>query len=497
MQNLKNLSIYCYGICLLSLSCWGLPAQAESGMQEVPQEALTHAQGLSLAFEKVADSISPAVVNIQAVKRAKVAVGRKRPMPLPFRGAPGQDLFSQDFFERFFHDQNPGDGQAQQGMGTGVIIDAQGHIITNNHVVGDFDEITVRLADKRSFKAEVIGTDPKTDLAVIQIKADKLSPATLSPAKLGDSDALRVGEWVVAAGNPFGLDSSITVGIVSAKGRSNLGITDYEDFIQTDAAINPGNSGGPLVNLRGEVVGINSAIYSRSGGYMGIGFAIPSKMVKSVLDAIISKGRVVRGWLGVAIQDLDDDMAKSFGFEGKKGALIGDVTPDSPAADAGLKQGDIIVRFNGQEVVDVTNLRRMVADSKPGQSIELSFVRDGKQENAKVNISEMQGEEKQPSQPDQESSQIGLTVTKVTPEIAQQLGLEAARGVVVTELTQGGIADSSGLRERDIILNVNGTDVNDAATFKRLVNSRSVDDGVRMVVQSGGMQRFVIVKSRQ
>ena len=376
-------------------------------------------------------------------------------------------------------------------MGSGVIVDPSGYILTNNHVVGFADEIDVRLWDRREFRAELIGTDEKTDLAVIKIKANDLVAATL-----GDSDNLHIGEWVVAAGNPFGLDNSITQGIVSATGRSNVGIVDYEDFIQTDAAINPGNSGGPLVNLKGEVIGINSAIFSRSGGYMGIGFAIPVNMARTVMKSLIKDGRVVRGWLGVAIQDLDKDMAASFGFKGTEGALIGDLTPDGPADRAGIKQGDIVVRYDGQVVTNVTQLRNLVAATKPGERVDLIVFRDGTEKSLRVKIGELKAEQRGIDAQEEPSLEIGVAIQAITPEIAQQLGVSSDEGVVVSGVEPGSVAESAGLRVRDVILKINGKSVNSVQEFRDLMKKSDLAKGVRLTVQSGDFQRYVFLKTR-
>ncbi|MCB0331696.1 MAG: trypsin-like peptidase domain-containing protein, partial [Bdellovibrionales bacterium] len=298
-------------ILLLAPVCLNRPLLAE-------EAAISQAQALSRAFEGVATKITPALVNIRAVTRATPVVKRGRSNGRGPALPPGLPAPFRDFFERF-GDQLPFDdgGRApSQGLGSGVIVDSKGHILTNNHVIAEADEVTVRLSDGRSFEAEVVGADSRTDLAVIKIDAPNITPA-----KLGDSDQLKIGEWVVAAGTPFGLENTITAGIVSAKGRSIMGGNAYEDFIQTDAAINPGNSGGPLADLSGAVVGINTAIFSRSGGYMGVGFAIPINLAKSIMASLIEDGKVTRGWLGVVIQELTDELAESFGYSSQKGAL--------------------------------------------------------------------------------------------------------------------------------------------------------------------------------
>jgi serine protease Do len=345
----------------------------------------------------------------------------------------------------------------------------------------------VTLVDERSFKAKIVGTDPKTDVAVVKIDADGLRPGTL-----GDSDKLKVGEWVIAAGNPFALTSTITAGIVSAKGRSNVGIVDYEDFIQTDAAINPGNSGGPLVNLRGEVVGINTAIFSQSGGYSGIGFAIPSNMANSVMKSLIEKGRVIRGYLGVAIQNLTEGLAKSFGYDGTDGVLISEVTPQGPADKAGLKQGEIITRFDGRAIKDTVQLRSLVAATQPDRTVQVEVIRGGRKEIVAVKIGELESKQVQ-KQSEPPQSELGMRVETLTPEIAQQLGRADLRGVIVTSIDPLGAAAKAGIRTYDVVLDVQGRSVASVAEFERELKKYDLKKGVRLRVQSGEMQHFVFI----
>jgi serine protease Do len=324
----------------------------------------------SRAFSSVVKRVTPAVVHVEVEKE----VGG--------RGYEDFEFFNNPFFERFFgpdfRRQMPQEPRSrkQQAQGSGFIISKDGYILTNNHVVADADTITVTMSGgNKKMEAKLVGSDPQSDVALIKIENGEDMPVI----PMGDSDALEVGEWVIAIGNPFGLDQTVTVGVVSATGRSRVGINEYEDFIQTDAAINPGNSGGPLLNIHGEVVGINSALFSRTGGYMGIGFAIPINMVKTINQQLREHGKVTRGWLGVAIQDVDEDLAKSFGLEKARGILVSEVQPDSPAAKAGLQQGDVITELNGIELPSVTELRNAVALLAPESKAELLIIREGKE----------------------------------------------------------------------------------------------------------------------
>jgi serine protease Do len=341
-------------------------------------------------------------------------------------------FFNDPFFRQFFGNQLPEAPreQRQMSLGSGVIFASDGYIITNNHVIADADEIRITLYDKRTFKGTVVGADPKTDLAVIKIPASSL-PAV----RWGDSDKLEVGEFVLAIGNPYMLGHTVTMGIISAVGRANVGIADYEDFIQTDAAINPGNSGGPLVNVKGEVIGINTAIFSKNGGYQGIGFAIPSNMVLAVKDQLISTGRVVRGWLGVNAQELTPEMGRKFGLENSSGALVSDVTKDGPAYFAGIKRGDVITEFNNQPIADPSVLKNVVAAIKPGSAAPVTIVRQARVQKLNVNVIEYPFDNARAQQPaaatpvgGKRNAFAGLNVMEITREIAKQLDLGPDEG---------------------------------------------------------------------
>jgi serine protease Do len=410
-------------------------------------------------------------------------------LPEEFRG-----FFGDDGFDRFFQFPVPEGGFRQQGMGSGVIVSEDGYVLTNNHVVRDADEVTVILSDGREHTGEVVGTDAPTDLAVLKIDATGLVPATL-----GDSSKIEVGQWVLAVGSAMGLDQTVTVGIVSAKGRGDVGISDYEDFIQTDAAINPGNSGGPLVNLEGEVIGINTAIASRTGGNMGIGFAIPGNMARDVKDAIINGGKVERGRIGAMIQNLTPDLAESSDYDSTQGVLVGDVIEDSPADRAGLKSGDIVVEYNGKAVNKAYQLRNAVAGTAPGTEAELEVFRNGEYRTVEITIGRL---EDQPSlsqaTPGPEAgSELGMTLKNLTPELRQQLGLGSGeKGVVVTGVEPGGLAAREGIRKGDLVVAVGDTPISDVASLRSAMEEHELDQGVRFQLEREGMRRFVFLQRR-
>ncbi|HZP39311.1 MAG TPA: Do family serine endopeptidase [Methylomirabilota bacterium] len=343
-----------------------------------PQAAagIALAENLQMGFVDVAQHVRPAVVHLGTIQRAKSRRGPNLPQG-------NDDPFFRDFFNQFFGSEGP-DSRSEfrrPGLGSGVIIDKRGLVLTNFHVVKGADEILIRLSDKREYRGQILGTDPKTDLALVKFQPDH----DLTVASLGNSDALRVGEWAIAIGNPFGLDQTVTVGVISATGRSDVGIATYENFIQTDASINPGNSGGPLVNLKGQVIGVNTAIVAAG---QGIGFAIPINMVKRVVDQLVDKGKVVRGWLGVALQPLSTDLAQSLGLEGTNGAVVGSTIAGSPAAQAGLEQGDVIVAFDKTPVEDYRHVQRLVAETRVGKSVTLQIVRKKQKMDVTVMIAE-------------------------------------------------------------------------------------------------------------
>ena len=466
----------------------GRPSYAAENREA--RAAVSQLQDFSVAFRQVAKSIRPSVVSVSSVTRVrpKSSRGARPDMPEEFR-----DFFGEDPFDRFFDFRAPREGLEQQGLGTGVIVTSDGCIVTNNHVVRGADEVTVTLFDERSLKAQVVGTDAKTDLAVLRVDAKGLTPAVF-----GDSDKTEVGDWVLAIGSPFGLDQTVTAGIVSAKGR-HMRLAEYEDFIQTDAAINPGNSGGPLVNLQGQVVGINTAIASRTGGYMGVGFAIPSKMVTMVKDAILQHGRVQRGRLGALIQNLDEDLAKSFGYASTTGVLVGDVVKGSPAEKAGLKTGDIIEKFNGQPASNANQLRNLVAATPPQSRSEVVVFRDGQHKTLTLVVGEVDDEARDATDTKrgEASANLGATVQALTPELARQLGYERdQQGVVITDVEPGSVAARAGLRSKDVVVNVGGKPIHGVQDFQKALDKSDVSNGIRLQVKREGAQLFVFLKTK-
>lgn len=417
---------------------------------------LDRAKEMGATFSEVAKKSAPAVVSVRTEKTLSNR-GTDREMP--------QDWFGNGFFEQFFgHDFSmPAPEQHVEGQGSGFIISRDGYILTNNHVVNGADKVLVQLSDGRELDAEVVGTDPPTDIAVIRIKAKDLPTLPL-----GDSDALEVGEWVLALGNPFGLSNTLTAGIVSAKGRSRIGITDYEDFIQTDAAINPGNSGGPLINLDGNVVGINTAIATRSGGYMGVGFAIPIRLAMEVERQIVDHGSVTRGYLGVVIQDLSPELAASMNVPDTKGILVSEVEDGSPADHAGLHVGDIIVDLDGKPVEAIEQLRNQVALTKPGGKVELTCLREGHSKSVSVEV----GRSPQSRVAQVESSReddLGFQVDDLTTSLAEQLHFEGRHGVIVTEVAPSSAAARAGIHARMLIEEVNRQPIKNVSDFRKAI----------------------------
>jgi len=423
------------------------------------------------SFTELVKRVGPDVVNISTTK-----VVKRGPMPRPFGNeGPWKDFFGDDFFERFFG-QIPRE-RTQRSLGSGFIIDPKkGYIITNNHVVAGADEITVRLDDGKELNAEVVGRDPKTDLALIRTK---VALDVEAGAPLGDSDTIEIGEWVMAIGNPFGLERTVTVGILSAKGRV-IGAGPYDDFLQTDAAINPGNSGGPLFNMKGEVIGINTAIVA-SG--QGIGFAIPINMAKELLPQL-EKGKVTRGWLGVSIQEVTEDIAKSFKLKDAKGALVAEVMEDTPAQQGGMERGDIIISFDGKQVETPNELQRIVAGAVPDKKVKVEVIRDGKTKTLTVKVGTMPGEITETEK--EITTDLGLTVQTLTPDLAEQFNWSRdEKGVLITGVDPGGAGAEAGLRRGDLIKEIDRQEIETTEDYQRILGKTKKGESVLLLIKRG------------
>ncbi len=424
------------------------------------------------SFNRLAVMVSPAVVNIRTVKKIKGG----GPVFRQFQRDPwGKEGPFKDFFERFFGDEMQKEFK-QPSLGSGFIFDKDGFVVTNNHVIEDADQIKVKLKDEREFNATIVGRDPNTDIALLKIESDE----KFATVKLGDSDALQVGQWVVAIGSPFGLEQTVTAGIVSAKGRV-IGSGPYDDFIQTDASINPGNSGGPLLNMQGEVVGINTAIVA-SG--QGIGFAIPINLARDIIVALKDEGEVTRGWLGVAIQDLSAEMAEYYNIEGKKGVFVADVFEDDPADKAGIRPKDIILSVNGKKITTSRQLTSIIAKIPVNDSAKIKVLRDGKEKTVKVKIAKrpeerLAGRGRSPEQ----TEEFGIRVTELTPEIKQRLNIDESVGVIVTQVASGSKGDGADVRVGDIIKEINRQPVKNAAEYKSLLRQIASGESVNLFIR--------------
>ncbi len=444
----------------------------------------------SKARADIVEATQKAVVHIHVEKIIRSRTGGQN-YNNPF------DQFNSQFFDQLFpglrnQRQFPGQPREfkQEGAGSGSIVDADGHILTNNHVVGEADKIKVRLFDGREFKAKIVGTDPLTDLAVIKINADDITPL-----QMGDSDEIRIGETVIAIGNPFGLSHTVTMGIVSAKGRSNMDIADYEDFIQTDAAINPGNSGGPLINLEGKIIGVNTAIFTRTGGYQGIGFSVPINMAKKVMDQLIDKGKVSRGWLGVLLQDMSADLAKALNVEGKKGALVAEVSKDSPADRGGLERGDVILKLNGKLIKNADHLKNEVGLTSPDTKIDLEVIRKGVKKKLSVKLGSRPVQGYAAAGHTDSGDALGLAVKNFTPELAKQFGYSrSASGVLITNVFPNTVAAKAGLRPGLLILEINQQSISNVSDFEQAVREVDIRKGVLMLIGSQQGTQYIIIK---
>jgi serine protease Do len=439
------------------------------------------------SFADVAAKVAPAVVNISTVRLVRQVA--------PAEGF--MDPWTQDFFDQFYG-QQPDRYYAQPSLGTGVVIDKRGFILTNNHVVAKASEIVVKFKDGKEVKAEVVGSDPTTDLAVIRVRGGDNWPA----AELGDSDQIRVGDWVIAVGSPFGLEQTVTSGIISAKGRT-IGQGPYDDFLQTDASINPGNSGGPLVNMDGQVIGINTAIFSNSGGSMGIGFAVPISMAAKVYGDLVKTGSVHRGWLGVVIQPMTRELAQHFKLKDTEGVLVSALISGGPAERAGLKAGDVILAINGKTIGAPNELSRSVAQLQPGQTAGLNVLREGEPLEIKVRMGDQMLAQKEggkvrggtPSARKPVSSSIlGVQVDNLTPQTAQQLGTDDLAGVVVTAVETGGAAEGAGLQPGDVIRELNRQRIRNQSDYGNILRALRPGADLLILIERNGYAIYIAMK---
>ena len=459
------------------------PSTAYAQGQKISEQSIDLLTKTGKAMAEITAAVKPAIVNISTTRTVKVSGGAD-----PF--------FDDPFFRRFFGDELGRQRQPKEhktaGLGSGVIVSSEGYIITNYHVVKDADEIKVLLADKREFKGKVIGSDPKTEVSIVKIEA-----AGLPTVAWGNSDLLQVGEVVLAVGNPYGLNQTVTMGIVSALGRANVGIADYEDFIQTDAAINPGNSGGALVNVRGELVGINTAIFSTSGGYQGIGFAIPSNMVKAIMESLLKKGKVVRGWFGVSIQQITPELAKQFNLKDENGALVGDVVENGPAEKAGLKRGDVITEYDGKKINEPSVLRNMVANTPPDEEHKITILRDNKTMQLTVKIGELPADmQEDVVSGEYQNVMKGISVQDMTPELAKKLRIpDRIKGVIISDIDEESIANGI-LRQGDVIQEINRKKVADTKAYQEVVSKVKAEEDVLILVFRNGSSLFITLSQK-
>ena len=434
------------------------------------------------SFADLAERLKPTVVNISTTKTVRSGGSRS-----PFGGRTPFDRYfgGDDFFERFFGDV-PRREFKQRSLGSGFIISADGYIFTNNHVVEQADKILVKLSDGREYTADVIGRDAKTDIALIKIKPNNSLPV----ADIGDSEKLKVGEWVIAIGNPFGLEQTVTAGIVSAKGRV-IGAGPYDNFIQTDASINPGNSGGPLFSMEGKVIGINTAIVAHG---QGIGFAIPISMAKSILPDLKSKGKVTRGWMGISVQDVSEDISKNLKLKDKSGALISEVFKGDTADKAGLQPGDVVIEVNGTMIKDTHQLLIVIAGFHVGEKVNVKVVRDGQEKVFQVTVTERKDRPEVAMEQGGKKEEFGMTVQDITPQIARQLNIPKSKGVIVTEVEEGSPADEVGIQPRDIILQINKTDIHSVKEYQKEITKQSAKNSLMLLIKRGKSTFFVAIR---
>ena len=482
MKTLRLLTLPFVLLCLPIL----LHAQSAEDLERLIRESKTRAA--------LVQNVQKAVVHIKVEKVLRGADGQ--PLNNPF------DLYNEEFLRRFFPNlqppqRSPNREFRQQGLGSGSIISPEGYILTNHHVVGGADRILVKLYDGRELEAKLVGTDEPSDISVIQVEGNDLPVLPM-----GNSDEIGVGESVIAVGNPFGLSQTVTFGIISAKSRTGVGITEYEDFIQTDAAINPGNSGGPLISLRGEIVGVNTAIFSRSGGYQGIGFAVPINMARGIMEDLIRQGHVSRGWLGVGIQDLDPDLARSFNLENTRGSLITGIMAGTPAEQAGLQRGDLVVELNGIEVVDSNHFRNMIANARANAVVRLVVLRSNEPLHFEVRLGERPKDLSRRTAPAvpqapplEQDNPLGVVVQELTPEIARQFELQVESGVVIREVAAGSPAAEAGLRAGLVIQEIDSKPVASLEDFRVALADANLEKGVLLYIASGSGGQYIVLRS--
>lgn len=471
----KNIKYIMLKTIIFSFLVISLISPTISEAKSVDKNSVEILSKISDAMSLVAERVKPAVVNISTSRTVKTP-------RLPF--------FDDPLFRRFFGDPHY-QKRKVTNLGSGVIATSDGYILTNNHVIEGAEDILVKLLDGKEYKGKVIGTDSRTDIAII-----KIDEKNLPTIPWGDSDKLKVGELVLAVGNPYGLSQTITMGVISALGRSGIGITDYEDFIQTDAAINPGNSGGALVNIRGELIGINTAIFSTSGGYQGIGFAIPSNMVKNVMDNIINQGRVVRGWLGVNIQPLTPQLAKQFGLKDESGVLLVDVIEGSPADKGGLKRGDVVVEYDKKKIENPFQFRNLVAATKPGKTVEIKVIRDGKTMTLKATIEELPTELQVFSPSEFDNALKGVHVQELTEDLLRRFGItKKIHGVVINNIEEESPAQGI-LMRGDIIMEINRKTVTNVKEYLEIASKIEKTQDVLLLIVRDGSFRYLTISLR-
>jgi serine protease Do len=456
---------------------------APASESKTPQPILSQ---IPTSFVDLVKKEKPAVVNISTTQVIKQK-GFTHPQ---FDGqqSPFEDFFGEDFFRKFFGDTPPREFKSNS-LGSGFIIDKEGYILTNNHVIEDATEIKVKLSNEKEYDAKIIGRDPKTDIALIKVDAKNHLPVV----NIGDSDKLEIGEWVVAIGNPFGLEQTVTAGIVSAKGRL-IGSGPYDNFIQTDASINPGNSGGPLFNTRGEVIGINTAIVA-SG--QGIGFAIPVNMVMEILPQLKEKGMVIRGWLGVMVQHITPDIAESMKLNTKEGALVAEVVKGGPAEEAGIQRGDVIIEFDGQKIGKMRDLPTLVASEPVGKEVKVVAQRDGKEKTFTVKITQLKEEKMAAVSPEEEAGDFGMKVQEITPDLAEYFELEVIEGVVVVDVERDGPAAEVGIRRGDLVLEVNQLPIRSLNDYRKALSVKKAGEPSLFWVKRGENTLYFAIRSEK